>query len=107
MVERVGRSDKKNKIECVRFVIFNGGSKNELLVALNEMSNKAPLSKFGIDPVFEIRPTSAVNFYNDFYCFYTERNTSKKVGEFTLEDGIKKASIFSKINVDLDERDYE
>lgn len=106
-VERIGRSDKKNKIELVKFLIFSRESKNELLINLSEMANKAPLSKFGIEPLFEIRLPSAVNNYDDVYCFYTERNTSKKIGEFALEDGIKKASIFSKINVDLDERDYE
>lgn len=106
-VERVGRSNEKNKVERVKFVVFSDMLESELLTVLIEQSNKAPLSKFGIEPLFEARSSSEIETLDDVYCFYTERNTSKKIGEFFLGVGIKKASIFSKINVDLDERDYE
>tara|TARA_R110000823_G_scaffold199945_1_gene330953 strand:+ start:1174 stop:2424 length:1251 start_codon:yes stop_codon:yes gene_type:complete len=107
LVERTGRSNFKNKIEKVRYVVFSEVPEAELRFMLDKESGKAPLSKFGIEPLFEILSKSELHKYNDVYCFYTEKNTNQGIGDLKFEEGLSKASIFSKIHIDLDERDYE
>ncbi|MBI3235300.1 MAG: site-specific DNA-methyltransferase [Bacteroidetes bacterium] len=109
------KPSKKNSLISVRYKIYlqdlkNFDKANELLKALAE---KAPLSKFGIEPIY-----SFSNEINEFSKSFSSKNlylydwkiTHKFKKKFESSDltQIKKNDLLiSPIKVDLDEKDYE
>lgn len=107
---------KKNAISTIKYVFFVSSQldKTKLLAKLAELSSKAPLSKYGIQPKFVVKDS-----FNSFVkgmgsrsqmFTYTNKVTHKFKQQITsnkLTETSKDERILSKIKVELDEKDYE
>jgi DNA modification methylase len=111
-----GKPVKKNASQTVKylFVVTKDLKKGILLSQLTEHANKAPLSKFGIETIFEVEKNfeniiSRIGGRTQLYT-YTTKITHKfnkhVVGAkfLTLQ---KSNIILSKIKVNLNEKEYE
>ena len=115
-VERSKTAPKKAKsLVVVNYLILIKFSKKEkkIQLLLDQITSKAPLSKFGIEPQFKfISKTSdfADSLSNKKMYVYTTQITHKFKKEFELKELTKPSIsdvIISNIKVDLDEKDYE
>lgn len=109
-VESIGNTQIKNKLIKVKYIFI---SDNKLIKKniekLKELTNKPPLSKFGIEPVFEFEENfNNLNIENLNIYSYTKTNTYRTHGKINDINNIsKEVSIISPIKVVLDENDYE
>ncbi len=110
------KPEKTNSLIVVNYYILikNPSKKLSLELKLQKLSDKAPLSKFGIEPIFHF--TSSQKKFNQKFeekkvFFYSSKVTHKYIDTsnhpHSIASNMKKALIISKIMVDLDEKDYE
>ena len=89
-------------------------NRNEFIKKLQDISNKAPLSKYGIEASFNIH-TDADEFKRSVglkkkIFSYTEKNTHQFERALITDEIFNAAEneiIFSSIKVSIDEKDYE
>ena len=109
------KPQKRNSLITVRYRILVNSKKKakETLNQLNKIIEKAPLSKFGIEAIFDFNLSSndfnsSIN--NGTFYIYTKKVThqfKEKINAKELSVLAKTDLIVSKIKVDLDEKDYE
>jgi len=107
-VEIKERSQIKNKLIKVEYQFFGDAiddlfSSNDIINEfVNKLITQKPLSKFGIEPVFEYMKSKQID--SSQYFGYTKTNSYSF--EKTQKLDSKKVKIISKICVDLNENDY-
>jgi DNA modification methylase len=109
------KPQKTNSLIIVNYHLLLNSAEQKLSIEkkLHDLINKAPLSKFGIEPRFHF--TSSIKKFNKLVegknlFVYTSQVTHKfnKIFEpQNLSKAPSKDLIISKIKVDLDEKDYE
>ncbi|MBA3002367.1 MAG: site-specific DNA-methyltransferase [Desulfurivibrio sp.] len=107
-VEIVGKSSVQYKLIKVKYIFIGNVNESQLAIILKETIAIPPLSKFGIEPIFEYQsfpPQNIINT-NNFYG-YTETNTYCTFSEVEYENLHPKAKIISSIKIELNENDYE
>lgn len=107
-VEPINNSSMQHKLIKVKYSFIGDISENMITQSLQKIISKPPLSKFGIEPIFEYLPklsTSILNI-NPMYG-YAETNTYCIQGNI-FETGLTpKMKIISQIKVELNENDYD
>jgi DNA modification methylase len=111
-----GKPDKLNASQLVKYIFFADRDlkKEVFLSQLKEHAGKAPLSKFGIESIFEVEKNlenflSRIGPKTNLYTYTTKithKFNKQVVGDKFLALP-KSNTILSKIKVDLDEKDYE
>lgn len=91
-------------IEDAEHLFYN--NKN-LEFDIKEIISVPPLSKYGIEAVFEFKANQKLSDYSQSYYGYTLTNTHRTVGEVTLENIPMKVRVLSTIRIDLNESDFE
>jgi len=110
------KATKKNAL-CIMeysFYVKKKLNRNEFIKKLQDISNKAPLSKYGIEASFNIH-TDADEFKRSVglkkkIFSYTEKNTHQFERALITDEIFNAAEneiIFSSIKVSIDEKDYE
>lgn len=96
------------------YILINSVKRmNKVEMLLHQISNNAPLSKYGIDPRFHFfsNINEYINLFPDKKLYvYTSQVTHKFKKKFELKElakSLKSDVIVSKIQVNLDEKDYE
>lgn len=110
VVEIIGKSTQKFKLIKVKysFIIDNESNSNKNLeFDIKEIISVPPLSKYGIEAVFEFKANQKLSDYSQSYYGYTLTNTHRTVGEVTLENIPMKVRVLSTIRIDLNESDFE
>ncbi|HSC54091.1 MAG TPA: site-specific DNA-methyltransferase [Phnomibacter sp.] len=97
-----GKSTLKNKLIKVQYNLTGDIDEATILPLLEELSNKKPLSKFGIEPKFKLAKKRSLASKDIF--FYSENNTHSYIKDKTLKT--EKGRILSSIKVNLNENDY-
>ncbi|WP_034259489.1 site-specific DNA-methyltransferase [Aequorivita capsosiphonis] len=92
----------KNKLLRVEYQIIGQIDETIFLNEAKKLINKAPLSKFGIEPIFKF--VISKKFNNKDHFGYTKTNTYSYVKNADLNS--PKIKVISKICVDLNENDY-
>ncbi|MBK8736143.1 MAG: site-specific DNA-methyltransferase [Saprospiraceae bacterium] len=92
----------KQKLIKVQYDFIGEIDKSVILPLLNELSSKSPLSKFGIEPIFNLVKTKKLILKDIFY--YSENNTHSYIEDKKLKS--EKGRILSKIKINLNENDY-
>jgi len=108
-------SNKKNIKSIVDYKIYISPKveKEKLLTLIEEITSKPPLSKFGIEAVFELQEsldTFVKNFLGSTIYTYSSKVTHKykrQIKDFELAKTEHSELILSKIKLDLNEKDYE
>jgi len=106
---------KNNSIQVVKYNVLlkNENCKEFVEVKLNELIQKAPLSKFGIEPIFDyiINKDDFLSLLGNGNLFlYSHQTTHKFKKKFDIQDMTIDSNInliISEIKVELDEKDYE
>lgn len=107
-VERLSESTLKYKLIKVKYVFIGGGHQLDIGERLQGLISKPPLSKYGIEPVFEYAENIPDDAFEKHRLFgYTSSNTYCAQGEVFNFDIDSKIKIISNIFVDLNEEDYE
>jgi DNA modification methylase len=109
-VEPIGNSQIKNKLIKVKYIfISNNKLIKKNIEKLKELTNKPPLSKFGIEPIFEFEENFDELALKDINIYgYTKTNTYYTQEKIDCIKNIsRKISILSSIEVLLNENDYE
>lgn len=97
------KSTVKNKVLTVKYEFFGEKvNKKNLLLKINNLIQKAPLSKFGIEAEFDFKIEKRLNLKKHFG--YTKSNTYSYQKNIDLNN--PKVKILSNIMVDLNEKDY-
>jgi len=110
LVDIIGESNKKYKLIRVKYTIFlekDSASFDTLELEIKSITSVAPLSKFGIEAVFEYKVDQSPSECSKNYYGYTITNTHSTFGEVTLENIPPKVKVLSKIKMDLNESDFE
>lgn len=104
---------KKNSLIVANynFLLTDSKSKDveQIYSFLNVLISKLPLSKFGIEAVFNLETREFLSHNENFYA-YTTKNTNKFTRKVTRKDIFSLSTtecIISPICVDVDEKDYE
>lgn len=97
-----GKSNQKNKLLKVQYDFLGNLDKAVVVMLLDDITQKKPLSKFGIEPSFKFYSTKKIN--NSEYFAYSENNTYSYLKGKNLK--LEKGRIFSKVKVNLNESDY-
>lgn len=98
-----GKSILKNKVLIVKHEIFGEYiDESNLLVKINDLIQKPPLSKFGIEAQFEFKTEKKLDPKKHFG--YTKSNTYSY--QKTIDLNSPKIRIVSDIKVDINEKDY-
>jgi DNA modification methylase len=97
-----GKSSLKNKLIKVEYLFFGVHEENIFLELINDLTNRKPLSKFGIEPVFNF--TGSVKLDSEIHFGYTLTNTYSYIKDIDLNSD--KIRILSDIRVELNENDY-
>lgn len=100
-VKRIGESQKKHKIIRVEYVFIGDISKTEINDLIETAITKAPLSKFGIEPIFKFRKRIPKD--NEKLFGYSATNTYSHLTTKITDIRVK---IISRIKVDLNENDF-
>ncbi|GFZ78801.1 hypothetical protein GCM10011531_05550 [Aquaticitalea lipolytica] len=95
-------SNIKHKLLKVEYQIIGQVDETIFTDEAKKIINKAPLSKFGIEPIFKFIEAKKFNHKNHFG--YTKTNTYSYVKNSDLDS--PKIRVISKICVDLNENDY-
>lgn len=96
-------SQIKNKLIVVEYTIIGNIERNsDLMDILNTLSNKPPLSKYGIEPLFIFSENMKLNKIKHFG--YTKSNTYSFQKNVNLNSSVVR--VISDICVDLNENDY-
>lgn len=95
-------SEIKHKLIQVEFQIVGQVDENIFLDEAKELIKKAPLSKFGIEPIFKFIESKTFNSKKHFG--YTKTNTYSFVKTTDLNS--PKIRVISKIEINLNENDY-
>ena len=95
-------SDIKHKLLQVEYQIIGQIDKTIFAEEVKKLINKAPLSKFGIEPVFKFINSKKFDQKNHFG--YTKTNTYSYVKNSDINS--PKIKVISKICADLNENDY-
>lgn len=107
-VEIVGKSKLQYKLVTVSYVFVGKIPKRKIMNIMDEVLNKPPLSKFGIEPVVECKEEYSVNIENKENIYgYSETNTYCAISKVDLESLSSRVKIISPIKVQLNESDYE
>ncbi|MCX5831308.1 MAG: site-specific DNA-methyltransferase [Deltaproteobacteria bacterium] len=110
VVDDLGYSQETNKLKKVRYsIIYNHNliCSNEFISILHGMSTVTPLSKFGIEPVIELKShVEDIHGGKSLYG-YTSSNTNNTIGEVNIGAIPPKAHILSHIKVAVVESDFE
>tara|TARA_R110000796_G_scaffold37722_4_gene95336 strand:+ start:241186 stop:242445 length:1260 start_codon:yes stop_codon:yes gene_type:complete len=101
-VKRKGKSEEKHKLILVEYQIIGVLDKVNFLESATEIINKAPLSKFGIEPSFKFLNSKKINLKNHYG--YTKTNTYSFFKNVDFDS--KMIRVISEICVDLNENDY-
>lgn len=96
------KSKIQHKLLRVEYQIIGQVDKTIFLDEAKVLTNKAPLSKFGIEPVFKFLNSKKINSKKHFG--YTKTNTYSFVKNSNLDS--RKIRVISEISVDLNENDY-
>jgi DNA modification methylase len=102
IVEVDGTSNLIHKLLKVRYRFIGQFDRQLFINLINPIISMPPLSKFGIEPLFDFEELQDSNF-DDFYG-YTQTNTYSFVKNINLFSD--KIRILSKIRMELDEKDY-
>ena len=102
VVEIMGKSDLKNKLINAEFKFLGDLDEFSILEILNKIIAQKPLSKFGVEPVFNFSKSNDIILDN--YYGYSATNTYSFIKDISTNQ--KKARILSKICVDIFENDY-
>lgn len=116
LVEKTkAKPQKRNSLITVKYKVLVNSKRaaTKTLSKLNEIIEKAPLSKFGIEAVFDFSTKnedfiSTIN--KDTLYVYTIRITHKYKEKISIKELARLSKtdlIISEIKVDLDEKDYE
>lgn len=95
-------SNIKHKLIQVEYQIIGQVDENTFLDKAKAITSKAPLSKFGIEPVFKFLKSK--KFDNKKHFGYTKTNTYSFVKQSDLHS--QKIRVISEISLDLNENDY-
>lgn len=95
-------SDIKNKIIQVEYQIIGEIDKSVFLEQVKLVTEKPPLSKFGIEPIFTFKKTKKFN--NEKLYGYSKTNTYSYIKNADLNS--IKIRVISEVGVDLNENDY-
>jgi DNA modification methylase len=101
-VNSKGTSELKNKLINVEYQIIGEVDKELFFKIINELINKPPLSKFGVEPSFAFLKSK--NFNSKQHFGYTKTNSYSYVKNPDFDS--KKVRVISKVCVDLNENDY-
>ena len=105
-VERIGYSELKFKLIKVRYIFIGNIYEKQVDTILYNLTSKPPLSKFGIEPIFEFSNDLSID--NEINLFgYTETNTYCTFSKIDIKNINQKAKIISPVKVKLNENDYE
>ncbi len=96
------KSKIKHKLLYVEYQVIGQVDETIFLDEVNKLTNKAPLSKFGIEPIFKF--LNSKKFNNKKHFGYTKTNTYSYVKNSDLNSS--KIRVISEISVDLNENDY-
>ena len=107
--------NKTNSLVVVNYFMLISDIKlqSKLEIKLNELINKAPLSKYGIEPLFKfiLNTEEFLNIITDQEIYvYSNKITHKFKSIFNSADLLRSNNseiIISKIKVNLDEKDYD
>jgi len=107
-VEIVNKSKLQYKLIKVKYIFIGNISKNQLDKTLTELISKYPLSKFGIEPIFEYQEHLSEDIISTNKLYgYTDTNTYCTFKELDYKILDSKVKIISSIKVQLNENDYE
>lgn len=96
------KSKLKNKLIKVEYLFFGIYTETLFLKMIDDLVNRQPLSKFGIEPVFNF--TESINLNSKVHFGYTLTNTYSYVKDADLNSN--KIRIISDVCVALNENDY-
>jgi len=107
-VEKVSNSELKHKLIKVKYMFIGNIYQDEINNVLQDITSKPPLSKFGIEPVFDFTKKLPKEIFKKTKIFgYTETNTYCTQGIQKYSNISSKIKIISHIHVELNENDYE
>lgn len=101
LVERIDFSSKSNKILKNKYLLIGNLEREKTSKIIDELISKPPLSKFGIEPIFEF--SENLNLKKALFG-YTKTNTHSFAKNTNLAS--PKIRVISNISVDLNENDY-
>jgi DNA modification methylase len=102
IVSITGKSNRENKLLSVEYNFVGQIDKSVIEKILAKITVKPPLSKFGIDPIFNF--SDEFDFESDKFYGYSKTNTHSYIKEKKLNS--KNIRVISEICVDLNENDY-
>ena len=97
LVERKGYSNKLYKSIIVKYSIIGYINQDPTLSIISDLISSPPLSKFGIDPIFDF--VENMQFNKDKYYGYTKTNSHSYIKNANFKED--KVKIISEIKVDL------
>ncbi|WP_448806936.1 DNA-methyltransferase [Akkermansia sp.] len=106
IAELNGESMLQYKHIKASYIICAPSGEHEAIQSItDQITNKPPLSKFGIEP--HISLVSKLSDKKKIYCGYTLHNTHQSAGYYTANSSPNNICILSSIHVDIDITQYE